>query len=263
MVAGMPDRTNRWVGVVVTLVAAAVIAPGAFAQAGADPILDDLERARTLTPPPGGLSGVIEGAPEEPQTPTAEREVQAIVVHGRWVTMPGVFFSAFFDHYQSLHQPSFGVAYEWGDLEGSLWAVELDWSGLTTDAGNWLETRTPAFGASYAEPGLHMISVDAMYRKQLPVTSTFRGMVGGGLGLGVLLGDIETAEVLPTCVEPVAECPHWPRATTKNAELPTRIVPVVHVTAGLELDVGDGFSLRLQAGFRNLVYAGLSIGKTL
>jgi len=184
-------------------------------------------------------------------------------MHARWVTLPGAIFKAFFKDYQSLSQPSFGAAYEWGDLDGSMWAVELDWSGLSTDAGNWLETQTAPSGASYAEPGLHMISVDAMYRKQFPITGSFRAMLGGGLGLGVLLGDIETAEVLPTCVEPVAKCPHWPRATDEIAELPTRIVPIVHVTVGLELDVGDGFSLRLQGGFRDLFYAGLSVGKSL
>jgi len=227
------------------------------------PFLDDLDRARTLTPPPGGLSGIIEGQKKEPDAPHVAREVSNLVVHARWVTIPGAIFKAFFSDYQSLSNASFGAGYEWGDLDGSMWAVELDWSGLSTDAGNWLEQSTPAFGASYAEPGLHMISVDAMYRKQFPITSSFRAMLGGGLGLGILLGDIETAEVLPTCVEPVAKCPHWPGATNETAELPTRIVPIVHVTAGLELDVGEGFSVRLQGGFRDLFYAGLSIGKTL
>jgi hypothetical protein len=262
MVAAMAVGNKAWSAVVVLSVGLTISSP-LRAQGADDPIRDDLERARTLAPQPGGLSGVVADAPEDPALARAEREVQTIVVHGRWVTLPGVFFAAFFDHYQSLDQPSFGVAYEWGDLDGSMWAVELDWSGLTTDAGNWLETHTPSFGGSYAEPGLSMLSIDAMYRRQLPITSAFRAMLGGGLGIGVLLGDIETAEVLPTCVEPVAECAHWPRATTKKAELPTRVVPVVHITAGLEVDVGEGFSLRLQGGFRNLVYVGLSIGKTL
>jgi|GEM_PF-1746068 len=226
------------------------------------PLVDDLDRARTLTPPPGGLSGSIE-AKKEPEAPRIARETASVVFHARWVTLPGAIFKAFFKDYQSLSQPSFGAAYEWGDLDGEMWAVELDWSGLTTDAGNWLETATPPSGASYAEPGLHMISVDAMYRKQFPITGSFRAMLGGGLGLGILLGDIETAEVLPTCVEPVSKCAHWPGATDETAELPTRIVPIVHITGAFELDLGEGFTVRLQGGFRDLFYAGLSVGKTL
>ncbi len=237
--------------------------PDVKPEAPADPVfVDDLDRARTLIPPPGGLSGVIEKQ-ADPDVPHVAREVEMIVVHGRWVTVPGAIFESFFSDYQSLSNPSFGAAYEWGDLDGAMWAIELDWSSLVIGAGNWLENNTPPFGASYAEPGLSLLSVDAMYRRQFRFTESFRGMLGAGLGLGVLLGNIKTAEVLPTCVEPVSECAHWPGATNENADLPTRIVPILHITAGLEVDLGEGFAVRLQGGFRDMFYLGLSVGKTL
>lgn len=240
------------------MVIALALAP-AVARA-AEPILDDLERARTLTPPPGSLSGVVAA---EPEPPPVEREVATVRVHGRWITMPGPFFELFFDHYQTLSNPSFGASYEWGDINSAMWSVELDWSSLVIDAGNWLESPKPASSATYAEPALHMLSVDAMYRRQFPISDRFRAMIGGGLGLGILLGQIRTSEVLPTCESPLDACPHWPNATRKNADLPTRIVPVVHISLGLELDIAEGFSARLQGGFRNLVYLGLSVGRSL
>jgi hypothetical protein len=245
-----------WVGLPCASIAAE---PG---QGDDDPILDDLERARTLAPPPGGLSGVIEGS-HEPETPGLPREVARVSVHGRWITMPGPVFELYFDHYQTLSSGSFGVSYEWGDLNSGMWSVELDYSSLVIDAGNWLESPKPPSGASYAEPGLHLLSVDAMYRWQFPISSTFRALVGGGLGLGVLIGNIKTSEVLPTCEAPLDSCPHWPNATRKNADLPTRVMPIVHLMLGLELDVGAGFSVRLHGGFRDLIYAGLSVAHTL
>lgn len=226
-----------------------------------EPILDDLDRARTLRPPPGGLAGVIED--KEPEGPKVAREVTMVTVHGRYVTVPGFMFDAFFSHYHALANESFGASYEWGDLDSAMWAIELDWSNLVVDAGNWLEDETPAAGATYAEPGLSMISIDAMYRRQFPFTESFRALVGGGLGLGILIGNIKTAEVLPTCAEPIDQCPHWPNATNEDAELPTRVVPIVHLSLGLEVDVGAGFALRLQGGFRDVFYGGLTIGKQL
>lgn len=226
-----------------------------------EPIVDDLDRARTLRPPPGGLAGVLED--KEPEGPKVAREVAMVTVHGRYITVPGFMFDVFFKDYGVLANESFGASYEWGDLDSAMWAIELDWSNLVIDAGNWLEHETPPAGATYAEPGLSMISIDAMYRRQIPFTDSFRGLVGGGLGLGILIGNVKTAEVLPTCTEPIDQCPHWPNVTNENAELPTRVVPIVHVSLGLELDVGAGFALRLQGGFRDAFYGGLTIGKQL
>lgn len=249
----------------VSTVLAAITLTTAAASAAppTDPITDDLDRARTLAPPPGGLSGVVETPARRPEAPAQPRELTAIVVHGRWATLPGAILELVFSDYQPIVSASLGVAYEWGDVDRDMWSVELDWTTLVPEAGNWLEVSTPPAGASYAESGLHMLSVDATYRRQLPLTEGLRALLGGGLGLGVLLGDFEIAEVLPTCQAPVSQCPHWPAATNEDAELPTRIVPVLHVLLGLEVDLGDGFSLRAQGGFRNLFYAGLSIGKTL
>jgi len=110
--------------------------------------VDMLVGARTLTPPPGGLSGIIEQK-KEPEGPRVAREVATLVVHGRWVTLPGAIFKAFFKDYQTLSQPSFGAIYEWGDLDGSVWAVERHWTGPSTEAGNWPENATPPAGASH------------------------------------------------------------------------------------------------------------------
>jgi len=260
------DTVRCWSATLFAL--GALAAPGVPASAArptdpAVPILDDLDRARTLAPPPGGLSGVIEAPADRPEPTPAAREVAAVVAHARWATMPGAILELIFSEHQPIVSASLGVAYEWGDLDSAMWSVELDWTTLVPEAGNWLEVSTPPPGASYAESGLHLLSIDATYRRQFRLTEGFRALVGGGLGLGVLLGDFEIAEVLPTCEAPVSQCPHWPAATNEDADLPTRIIPVLHVLLGLEVDLGQGFSLRAQGGFRNLFYAGLSVGKTL
>jgi len=79
----------------------------------------------------------------------------------------------------------------------------------------------------------------------------------------LLVGDLTFAEVLPTCEEPVASCAHWRSATSEAADLPTRVIPILTVTTGFELDIADTVMVRLEAGFRDLLFAGLTVGMKL
>ena len=78
---------------------------------------------------------------------------------------------------------------------------------------------------------------------------------GGGLGLGVIVGSGEETPVLPTCDEPVAACPHWEQVGTQPSSLPS-VFPVLHLQTGLEIRLIGPASLRLEAGFRDVVYVG-------
>jgi hypothetical protein len=230
------------------------------------PILDDLDQGRRLGPPPGTLTGdlAIEKKKDEPEPPKLARDVLMVVAHGRYTTVPDFMLDMFFvEHPSGVAGPSVAIALETGDLDDTIWSFELNWTPYSPNAGNWLELGADTVDATYAESGLHFISIDASYRNQIPFSQGFRAMVGGGLGVGVLAGNFDTAEVLPTCQDPIAECPHWPRATKGEADLPTRIAPVLHFLVGLEVDLGAGLSLRAQGGFRNAFYGGLSIGKSL
>lgn len=230
------------------------------------PILDDLDGGRRLGPPPGTLGGEVTQTkePKAPETPALARDVLMIVAHGRWTTVPDFMLDMFFvEHPSGVVGPSIAVALETGDLDDTIWSFELNWTPYTPNAGNWLELGADTADATYAESGIHFISIDASYRNQIRFTQGFRAFVGGGLGIGVLAGNFDTAEVLPTCESPVSECAHWPRSTNGTADLPTRIAPVLHFLAGLEVDLGAGLTLRAQGGFRNAFYAGLSVGKSL
>jgi hypothetical protein len=235
---------------------------GAEARADDDgpPIRDDLERARALGPPPGTLGP----APEEPkpgeQAPEETRPFVRIAGYARMTSLPEFVFGLAFEESTDLSSVAAGGSVEFGDLEGSLWAIGVDWTALTPRAGNWNQFFSDPADATYVEANLHMLSVDVTYRNNLPFARWMRAVFGGGLGVGYLLGDIRTADILPTCVEPVATCAHWPTASNSTADLPTRIVPVLHFSGGLEFDLGEQMSLRVETGFRDVFYAGLALG---
>lgn len=248
--------TLSWIALLVTTGGTAAAAvPDEAPEA---PILDDLDKARPLAPAPGLVEAL---PPEQPEIEYPSRSV--IVGHARWITVPDAIFGIFFEEHQSLSNVSAGLAIEIGAPEDQVWAIELDWSAYGPDSGNWLASGADPISTTYADGALHAISIDVTYRRQMQFTDHFRGFIGAGLGVGLLLGDFRLIEVLPTCEKPVGGCAHWPNATQRVAELPTRVVPIVHLTAGLEYELGGGVMLRFQGGFRNALYLGLALGATL
>ncbi|PKN57335.1 MAG: hypothetical protein CVU56_11420 [Deltaproteobacteria bacterium HGW-Deltaproteobacteria-14] len=230
------------------------------------PILDDRGSATRLAPEAGGFddpAAVIEkkGEPEEPLV--ADREWSLVTLHSRWVTVPSFVLDLLFVDHTEFSNVAAGVGYEFGARDRYMWVFEFDWTPITPVAGNWRTDGDPPAGASYVESGMHLLSVDVSYRRQVPFTDDFRFFIGGGLGVGLLVGDLTFAEVLPTCEEPVASCAHWRSATSEAADLPTRVIPILTVTTGFELDIADTVMVRLEAGFRDLLFAGLTVGMKL
>jgi len=263
-----------WVVNVICFAALWASGPGAAIASELPPILDDRDRGTRVEPrpdaiDPASLHEVADPTAEDPGDPVdpidvaAERYWTLLSAHTRWVTIPSFLFGVFFDSHPPYNNLSAGLGLELGSRDDTLWVIELDWTPLIPRAGNWLPAGDPPDSANYAESGLHMISVDVSYRKYASFSQNFHWYAGAGLGVAVLAGNIRLAEVLPTCEEPVASCAHWRSATDENADLPTRILPVIHLTTGFQLDFGDSAMVRIEAGFRNVLYAGLTVGMAL
>jgi len=197
------------------------------------------------------------------ETEPRDRGRTTIAIHGRWAHVPGLIFDLFYEESQPLHQPSFAIGIETGETDGQLWAFEFGWIPLIPRPGNWLGRGKPADEANYVESRLHMLTLDATFRRQFEIGEIFRVFVGAGLGIALIVGDATTDEVLPDCQAPVSECGHWPRATRTNVNLPSRVLPVLHLTAGMEIDLSDTLSLRIAGGLRNIPYLGMSLGLNL
>ncbi|TNF29039.1 MAG: hypothetical protein EP329_16640 [Deltaproteobacteria bacterium] len=236
-------------------------APGWAAEPA--PILDDRAGATRLEPLLGGFddpAAVVKKQEPEPEPEVPDREWSLITAHTRWVTVPGAILDLLFSDHTDFSNVSAGLGYEFGARDRYTWSFELGWTPIVPAAGNWRTDGDPPAGSTYVESGMHMISFDVSYLRQIPFTRDFRFFLGGGLGVGLLVGDLVFAEVLPTCEEPVSSCAHWRSATDEAADLPTRVLPVVNLTLGFELDIADSVMVRLEGGFRNLFFAGVTIG---
>lgn len=255
--------------ILVVLLAGAPGAGLAAAPPPADqPVLEDRDGASRLRPPMGTLEDAlgdiavedkqIEQPAPEPAKPGEDR--WGVSAHGRVTTIPDFILDAIFEDHPGYLGASAGLSVEYGDPHDTQWVFQLDWTSVVFPNYNWREVAVPAGAATYAEIALHFISVDFTYRGSTHLAGPLWLTYGGGLGLGGLVGDSHTAEVLPTCTEPIQNCPAWRRVTHKEPELPTDVLPVLHVTTGLLVDLGDSGLMRLELGFRNAFYLGLSAG---
>jgi hypothetical protein len=242
--------------------------PGAVAWAAEPPppVLDDHEGATRLRPPMGSLNGALApapaiAAPSEPDAPALPAEDRwGLSAHGRVITLPAFILDAFWQDNPGYTGASAGLSFEYGDPHDALWVVQLDWTSAVFPNYNWREVGVPAGASTYAEIRLHFISVDVTYRGASHLAGPLWFAYGGGLGIGGLVGDLHTAEVLPTCTEPIQSCGTWRDVTHKTPELPTDVWPVLHLTTGLMLDLGSSGLMRLELGFRDAFYLGLSAG---
>ncbi len=226
------------------------------------PILDERGGASRLHPEPGALGPaptVTRRAPDPEPEPGPEAPRESLMgVYSRFVSIPDAILSAFYTDHPSVDGVAAGVTFVTGRRLDYQIAVEVDWMRLSFPDGNWRLTGTPTFGATYAEIDLDILSVDVAYRGFVPFGSgTFALHYGAGLGLAALIGPARTAEVLPTCEEPVATCPHWRQVTYDDAEVP-RVLPVLHLFSGLQVELGAEGVLRLDVGLRNVPYVGLT-----
>jgi hypothetical protein len=182
--------------------------------------------------------------------------------HVRFVGIPDEIMGVFFNTHQPYAHASAGIGVDLGDPRSELITIELDWTGMSFPDANWLEAGAGPSSAKFSEIDLHMISIDATYKTVFSIADALDFYIGGGLGLAGLVGNATTTEVLPICTEPVAQCQHWRNVSKAKLDLPTRVIPVVHVTTGLQLEF-EGFRARLDLGFKNVFYVGLSTGFTL
>tara|TARA_B100000674_G_scaffold480325_1_gene479767 strand:+ start:145 stop:915 length:771 start_codon:yes stop_codon:yes gene_type:complete len=183
-------------------------------------------------------------------------------MHVRLVGIPNEIMGIFFEEHQPYIHGSAGLGVDLGDPRSELVTIELDWTGMSFPDSNWLEVGAGPSSAKFSQIDLHMLSLDATYKTIIPIVDALDFYVGGGLGLAGLLGTAQTTEVLPICTEPIANCQHWRNVSKADLDLPTRVIPVVHVTTGLKLEF-EGFRARLDMGFKNLFYVGLSAGLDL
>jgi hypothetical protein len=151
----------------------------------------------------GSSSGSLgpSATPEPSSAPTAAAvsnddglSPHALALRARWVTVPGWSLDAFLDAHTQLNAGwSVGMEYLYRGLGNHLDLVtSLDFSWLNADSGNFLgKGNNPMDQTHYVVfDKLSSLSVDASLIGHWNLTSWMEIRVGGGLGIGVVFGNI-------------------------------------------------------------------------
>ena len=221
-----------------------------------EPTHVDRRGATRIAPVPADLTKGLSAlkVPERKMTQPGAR--RTVGVHVRYVTLPDWMLGAFFDDHPVVQGQSVGAEFVIERGPENALVIEVDYTGVDMPATNWVGKDEEPFQARFIDwSGLGLVSADVTYRRTKWLGPRFGMYAGGGLGLGVIVGSGEETPVLPTCDEPVAACPHWEQVGTQPSSLPS-VFPILHLQTGLEVRLIGPASLRLEAGFRDVVYVG-------
>ena len=197
---------------------------------------------------------------EDPEGDSEPARVWMIEAHARYVTLPDFFIDDLFQDHTSMHSVAAGASAVWRFPGAGEWWFSVDYLRLGYAAGNWREASLPPASSSHLEWDLGFLSVAAGYNWRFAlVERRLFAVVGLGAAFGGFIGDVYATDVVPTCQEPVAACPHWRRKTRRALELPTRVLALPIVNLGLGVRLVDALWLRVEAGLFGIPYAGLSL----
>jgi hypothetical protein len=222
---------------------------------------DDASRVEPL-PIPALLTTAIPKAPKEIEEPAIvyHEERLLITTYGRLVTAPDFLLGLFFDDFQPHMNGAAGLSLSVPVANFEHVVIDVDWTGLGMPEGNWRRKNDKPAQSTFVSSALQLLSLDVTYRRFTWFNEIFAIFYGAGAGVGAIVGSGTVVDVLPNCTEPVGRCAHWNQASVRDLTLPTPVIPVVHLLLGLQMQFSERFLMRLQTGFRNLFYAGLSLG---
>ena len=244
--------------------------------------------------PGGDTSGEPEtDTPTLAHVPGAEDDA---VHFGLGVHLRAIFFHPWmlrflFEESTPVNSTAFGaeavVRYGRNDFIG---AVEFGF--FTPEDGNYLESGDdPRTQTDYLDfRDFNSLYLSVHYVRHFGITNWMSFVLGGGVGIQVFLGNVfrvsndadictpenasDEDQCFPKGMDPTnrsaflnatqnqgtrgEDTPDNPKVFEDDRFLPAPVLPLVHLMAGLNFDLGD-FNLRVDGGFRNAFYFGATL----
>jgi opacity protein-like surface antigen len=202
--------------------------------------------------------------------------VRAIVVPD-WVM--GMWFEEHASHWDGQANMAYGLDFVWrkvGDFEIS---TAVEYADLSMPDAFWQEQGDEPRESDFTEVDLQLLSLVFSGYWYWDVEQWFAPYVGGGIGLGVPLGDIVKYEPIEggdchsnlgqssgfapnSCFNDNGD-PNPDAIDLDNPDVEDGVpvvVPMLNLTGGMRFNIGDHGVAKLEVGFYNYFFAGLSLG---
>lgn len=213
-----------------------------------------------------------------------ERTKFMCTAHVRAIMIPeaalDLFYDAHANHWSAgKSNLAYGGSFSWRQRDELELAIHLDYADVGMSPTFWNQSKKPLDEARYTLFDLHVFSaVFASYWSWDPAP-WISPYIGGGLGLGVVLGDVTQYRAVENseCRNGLGNDPNMftpdscvqsdgsadPTQIDPNSSKVIDIVPVVpilHAALGVRFNITAHGVLKLELGLNDYVYAGASLG---
>lgn len=185
----------------------------------------------------------------------------------RYVTMPTWLQNLFVQHSMPMNSAGFGL--EAVRRKGNFDIVfGLEYETIAPQEGYYLDNGYSSGPITAADldyvtfDGLALIGLDVNFLWHAEINPMFSIRYGGGLGVGIVLGDV---------LQETAECPSGPPISelddpnttlcthdgvpVVSADVPPA-VPIVNILLGLRIKITEEINLNIEGGFRDMLFLG-------
>jgi len=210
-----------------------------------------------------------------------------VVGRFRAVGIPNFLLDAFYDRHSANWRDgqtnfAYGVEFLWRKIDAFELSVAAEFANLGMPRDWWIESGKADTAADFVDVDGGLASLVFSGYWYWDVEPWFAPYVGGGLGLGVIVGDVTKFDPRRNsgCRESLSNdprsgsrfgggpCYREGRVDFRNDEQFEReiedgvppVVPVVNATGGARFNIGRNGVVKLEVGFYDYVFAGLSAG---
>lgn len=201
----------------------------------------------------------------------------------RAIAVPKFILDLWFDehanHWQGRTNLSYGLEFVWRKVDQYEISTAFDYAQLGMEDDFWLEKGDNPDQADYTEVDLQVASLVVSGYWYWDVQEWFSPYVGGGIGAGLVLGDIVKFDPRPgtdctsglgqssgfapnSCFGPNGE-PDPSAIDLDNPEIEEGVppvVPIVNLSGGARFNIADHGVIKLEMGFYDYFFVGLSGG---
>lgn len=202
--------------------------------------------------------------------------IRAIIIPD-WLL--GQFYDQHASHWDGDPNLAYGLEFVWRKVDAYEISTAVEYADLSMPSQFWLESGDPANSADYTEIDLQLLSVVVSGYWYWDAQKWLSPYVGGGIGAGVVLGDIVRYDANPgsdcaaslggpdgfasnDCFGPNGEPqPDAIDQASRNVEdsIPP-VIPVINITGGLRFNMGEHAIAKLEVGFYDYFFGGVSLG---
>lgn len=201
----------------------------------------------------------------------------------RAIVVPDWLLDSFYDqhasHWDDGPNLAYGLEFVWRKVDAYEISTAIEYADLSMPSEFWLESGDQPSDADYTELDLQMLSLVVSGYWYWDAQKWLSPYIGGGIGAGILLGDIVRydAKEGSSCADSLGGSDGFASndcfgdngepnpdaidiASRKVEDNVPPVIPVVNATGGLRFNIGEHAIAKLEVGFYNYFFGGVSLG---